>query len=75
VTIALSRAELASLTGKVRPSAQARVLDGLRIPYKRRPDGPRKKPGTLLVLRVHVDPRARPFEVSATLADEPQVQP
>jgi hypothetical protein len=74
VSIALSRAELASLTGKVRPTAQARVLEALRIPYKRRADGPRHKPGSLLVLRVHVDPAgAHRFE-AATL-DEPQVQP
>jgi hypothetical protein len=39
VTIALSRAELASLTGKVRPSAQARMLDGMDIPYLRGADG------------------------------------
>jgi hypothetical protein len=44
----LTADELVALTGKRRPSAQARVLDYLCIPSKRRPDG------SLVVLRVHV---------------------
>ena len=35
----LSDAELVTLTRRVRRSAQARVLDELRVPYRRRPDG------------------------------------
>ena len=37
--ILLSRDELAALTGKATPAAQARVLDAMRVPYLRRPDG------------------------------------
>lgn len=44
----LTKAELAELTGKVRLSAQARVLDALGIPYRRRPDG------TIVVFRESV---------------------
>lgn len=35
----LTPSELETLTGKVRPHAQAKVLDALEIPYKRRPNG------------------------------------
>lgn len=45
----LTDSDLQALTGKVRYSAQARVLDALRVPYRRRPDG------SLVVLRVHVE--------------------
>ena len=44
--------ELVDLTGKRRPHAQARVLDALHIPFKRRPDN------TLIVFRYHVTPDA-----------------
>jgi hypothetical protein len=40
--------ELKALTDRERPSAQARVLAGLGIPHRRRPDG------SLIVLRCHV---------------------
>lgn len=45
----LSDAELVTLTRRVRRSAQARVLDELRVPYRRRPDG------SLVVFRRDVD--------------------
>ena len=41
----LSAAEVVTLTMRKRPSAQARVLDALKIPYRERPDG------TLVVFR------------------------
>ena len=41
--------DLVALTGKERPSAQARVLARLGIPHRRRTDG------SLIVLRCHVD--------------------
>jgi hypothetical protein len=47
--IVLTQEELAGLTGKARPSAQARVLSHMEIPYKTRPDR------TLAVLRIHVE--------------------
>lgn len=40
---------LIALTGRMRPSAQSRVLKSLGIPYRRRPDN------TLIVLRAHVE--------------------
>lgn len=46
--ITVSPTDLAALTGKERPSAQARVLARLGIPHRRRPDG------SLIVLRCHV---------------------
>jgi hypothetical protein len=45
----LSPDELAALTGKSKPSAQARELEHLGIPFKSRRDG------SLVVLRVHVE--------------------
>ena len=45
----LSPAELLELTQRERPGFQARQLDHLGIPYKRRTDG------SLVVLRVHVE--------------------
>lgn len=39
MSICLNDLELHELTGKQRQSAQARALDKMRIPYKRRPDG------------------------------------
>lgn len=45
----LTPTELVALTDKVRPGWQARVLDAMAIPYRKRPDG------TLVVLRAHVE--------------------
>lgn len=55
----LTHNEIAALTGKDRPGWQARELDHLGIPYRRRSDG------TLVVLRIHVEgtqdiPRRQP---------------
>jgi hypothetical protein len=47
--VLLTADNLRELTGKEKPSAQARQLDHLGIPYRRRSDG------TLVVLRVHVE--------------------
>lgn len=47
--IVLSPDELVEVTGKSRPSAQARELDHMGIPYK-----PRRN-GTLSVARIHVE--------------------
>ena len=47
--IVLSEQELVDLTKKTRPSAQARVLDFMDIPYRPRPDG------SLAVMRIHVE--------------------
>jgi hypothetical protein len=46
--VILAPAEISELTGKVRLSAQVRVLDALGIPYRRRPDG------TIVVFRESV---------------------
>ncbi|WP_373369351.1 DUF4224 domain-containing protein [Laribacter hongkongensis] len=35
----LSESDIVSLTGKIRRPAQARVLNALNIPYRRRPNG------------------------------------
>jgi hypothetical protein len=35
----LSDDELVEVTGRTQGAAQARVLDGWRVPYQRRPDG------------------------------------
>lgn len=72
--IALSIDEIRALTGKVRPSAQEKVLRGIGIPCVRRKDGPRGRPGSLLVLRAHVLTGAAMVAASARL-EEPQVQP
>lgn len=64
----LTQQELIELTDKVRPSAQARALDFMGIPYRPRPDG------SLAVLRIHVEtPEGRPS--GARLPAEPQLQP
>jgi hypothetical protein len=47
--VILSPAELLSLTGRQRAGWQARQLEHLGIPYKRRTDG------SLVVLRAHVE--------------------
>ena len=52
--IVLSKDELIQLTGKQRPSAQARVLDAMGIPYRKRPKSP-GGPASLAVLRIHVE--------------------
>lgn len=66
--IVLSELELEELTEKERPTAQARELDFMKIPYRTRRDG------TLAVLRIHVEtPEAeRP---GARLPAEPALQP
>ena len=65
--IVLSAQELVELTKKIRPSAQARVLQALDIPAKPRPDG------SLVVYRIHVE---TPAPGDARLASpEPEVQP
>jgi hypothetical protein len=46
--VILTPDELAALTKKRRPTAQAKVLDHLGIPSRQRPDG------TLVVLHAHV---------------------
>ena len=50
----LTETELAALTKRQRPSAQARVLVHLGVPFLTRPDG------TLVVLAAHVQPEAKP---------------
>jgi hypothetical protein len=45
----LTPEQLEAYTGKSRPKAQARVLEAIGVPYRRRPDG------SLIVLRIHVD--------------------
>lgn len=35
----LDASQVQGITGRRRPSAQARVLEAMRIPYDRRPDG------------------------------------
>ena len=45
MSIALTQTEIAEITARERPTAQARVLAGMGIPYRRRPDG------SLVVLR------------------------
>jgi hypothetical protein len=49
LSLCLSADDLHDLTGKERPTAQARVLQAMGIPYRARPDG------TLVVLRIHVE--------------------
>lgn len=45
----LTREEVATLTGRTRAGAQARVLNSMGIEHRRRPDG------SLVVARAHVD--------------------
>lgn len=49
MTVHLFAQELEELTQRRRPSAQARALVSLKIPYRKRPDG------TLVVYRSHFD--------------------
>jgi hypothetical protein len=48
MSLTLSEKELYELTKKERPSAQAKVLAFMGIPYKPRPDG------SLAVYRIHL---------------------
>ena len=45
----LTAKEIQELTQRNRPGWQARVLEYMGIPYKRRPDG------SLVVLRIHLE--------------------
>lgn len=45
----LTESELVELTGRQKCSAQARVLDAIGVPYRRRPDG------KIIVFRSHID--------------------
>lgn len=45
----LTRTELMDLTGKARPTAQARALQQMGVEHLRRPDG------SIAVLRCHID--------------------
>jgi hypothetical protein len=62
-----TKEQLASLTGRKRPSAQARVLEHMEIAYHRRPDG------SLSVLRIHVETQADDARLPAP-RPEPQLQ-
>jgi hypothetical protein len=54
--------EIARFTGKSRSAAQARELEYLGVPFKRRRDG------TLVVYRVHAEP------VGNSIQREPQLR-
>lgn len=60
----LTADEIRVLTGNRRPTYQARTLDFMRIPYRRRPDG------SLVVLRAHVEAPAP----AATIRQEPRLR-
>lgn len=62
--IVLSPAELVKVTDKTRSSAQARELDAMGIPYRRR------RNGSLCVARIHVEGH-RPAD--AKIAAEPEL--
>jgi hypothetical protein len=62
--IVLSPKEIRDLTDKVRLSAQARELDAMGIPYKRR------RNGTLCVYRIHVE---GPQAAGAKIEHEPEL--
>lgn len=65
--VILTQQELRELTQKQRPTAQARVLDFMGLPYRVRPDG------SLAVLRAQV---VAPTSANAKLAlPEPVLQP
>lgn len=63
----LSPDELVALTGKSKPSAQARELEHLGIPHKPRRDG------SLVVLRVHVE-TGQTHELSGDRRPEPRLR-
>jgi hypothetical protein len=65
--IVLTPQELAALTGRARPTAQARALEFMEIPYFRRPDG------SVAVLRIRVEGIGK--RPGATLIREPKLQP
>lgn len=67
--IVLSPQDLVDYTTKERPSAQARVLDHMGIPYKPRPDG------SLAVLWIHIEGLVGVPRPGARLAAEPVLQP
>jgi hypothetical protein len=52
--LVLTVEELRELTDRVRPTAQAQVLDAMKIPYRWRPKGKNPR-GSLAVLRIHVE--------------------
>lgn len=52
----LSEAEIAKITRRIKPSAQARVLDAMGVPYRRRLDG------SIFVGRVHFEQPTAPVE-------------
>lgn len=71
--IVLTEEELVEYTKKERPSAQARVLDFMGIPYRPRP-GSKGRIASLAVLRIHVETIEGQVP-SARLASEPVLQP
>lgn len=75
MSLCLSDDDLRELTKKVRPSAQARVLDEMGIPWKPRRSGGRLK--SLAVLRIHVEgvPKVSPSPGARLPAPEPQLMP
>ena len=66
----LSKEELAALTGKERPKAQARALTRMGIPHRTRPDG------SPVVMRTHVEiVDAPPASWLARPQSMPELQP
>jgi hypothetical protein len=66
--IVLSAQDLVELTDREKPSAQARQLDYMAIPYRRRRDG------SLAVLRIHVETiEGRPSPATLAAAPEPEL--
>ena len=65
----LTPEQVIELTDKQRPSAQARVLDHMGVPYRPRPDG------TLAVLRIHAETFEGHPAPGDRLPPEPVVQP
>lgn len=61
--------ELQTLTGKTRREAQARALEGMGIPFTRRPDG------SPVVLRAVVEGMLGGAATMAPASSEPQLQP
>lgn len=71
--IVLTEEELVEYTKKERPTAQARVLDFMGIPYRPRPGG-KGRIASLAVLRIHVETIETQVS-SARLPPEPVLQP
>lgn len=65
MSLCLTSEELIDLTGRERPTFQARELDHMEIPYRVRTDG------TLAVLRIHVEVKA---PADAKMRPEPKVR-